>query len=550
MPTPPDEEFTELIDATIGRVDLVDKAANGLPILMAKQADGGPTGLMDPALVRDLIGKGTDPEPAPAAGESVTLTGSPGAIARVIHEAAVRQATTPVTKDSDMATGSDLDPTVILAEPDQGPQGNPDVPGSPAWEAVDAATARKWTSILSRAKTALGVMIERELLEPGDGSPDDYDGILDLGDAACAIDYAISLLAPFAVDEQAEADCAAEMAAVGKALSGFDPAALDVIESLGQVKKAGRTLSAANELAIRHAVESLQKVLSSLPAAPEPQESGQQVAKKETDMQPETGTAPDTETPAVDPIGKADDEGDGEGDGGGPKEPMAAVYDAKGRLVGIVHPDQITPVSGVDVPDEEEPPADPEPVAEPAAVDLDPAPADEVGIPSDEDVTKTTDPATGDDVAKAATQDDAATGDDVTKQTPQTTDTVSDVLKSSITELVKGLLDTHSATQNELITKQSAAILELTDVVETLKGQLRTLEEQPAEPKVLSNGAVPPPQLRGQDRGAANQIDMAKAAELRQTMRTGTAAEQNAAAVEMQSAAIAALREIHGRPAQ
>ncbi|MBP5896319.1 hypothetical protein [Streptomyces scabiei] len=547
MPTPPDGEFTELVDATIDRVDLVDKAANGLPILMAKQADGGPAGLMDPALVRDLIGKATDPEPAPAAGESVTLTGSPGAIARVIHEAAVRQATTNVTKDADMAT--DLDPTVVLAEPDQGPQGNPDVPGSPAWEAVDAATARKWTSILSRAKTALGVMIERELLEPGDGSPDDYDGILDLGDAACAIDYAISLLAPFAVDEQAEADCAAEMAAVGKALGGFDSTALDVIESLGQVKKAGRTLSAANELAIRHAVESLQKVLSSLPAAPEPQESGQQVAKKETDMQPETGTAPDTDTPAVDPIGKADGEGDVEGDGG-PKEPMAAVYDAKGRLVGIVHPDQITPVSGVDVPDEDEPPAA-EPEADPAALDLDPAPADEVGIPSDEDVTKTTDPATGDDVAKATSRDDAATGDDVTKQTPQTTDTVSDVLKSSVTELVKGLLDAHSATQNELITKQSAAILELTDVVETLKGQVRTLEEQPAEPKVFSNGAVPPaPQLRGQDRGAANQIDMAKAAELRNTLRTGTAAEQNSAAVALQTEAIAALREIHGRPAQ
>ncbi|MDX3124937.1 hypothetical protein [Streptomyces scabiei] len=545
MPTSPDGEFTELVDATISRVDLVDKAANGLPILMAKQADGGSAGLMDPALVRDLIGKATDPEPAPAAGESVTLTGSPGAIARVIHEAAVRQATTNVTKDADMAT--DLDPTVVLAEPDQGPQGNPDVPGSPAWEAVDAATARKWTSILSRAKTALGVMIERELLEPGDGSPDDYDGILDLGDAACAIDYAISLLAPFAVDEQAEADCAAEMAAVGKALGGFDSTALDVIESLGQVKKAGRTLSAANELAIRHAVESLQKVLSSLPAAPEPQESGQQVAKKETDM-PET--APDTDIPAVDPIGKADGEGDGEGDGG-PKEPMAAVYDAKGRLVGIVHPDQITPVSGVDVPDEEEPSADPEPVAEPAALDLDPAPADEVGVPSDEDVTKTTDPATGDDVAKATTQDAAATGDDVTKQTPQTTDAVSDVLKSSITELVKGLLDVHSATQAELITKQGAAVLELADDVETLKGQVRTLEEQPAEPKVLSNGAVPPaPQLRGQDRGAANQIDMAKAAALRNTLRTGTAAEQNSAAVALQTEAIAALREIHGRPAQ
>jgi hypothetical protein len=524
---PHEDPFTELIDANIGRVDLVDKAANGLPILMAKQAgDGGPAGLMDPALVRDLIGKTADPDPAPAAGETVTMTGSPGALARLIHEAGVRPANASITKDADMATPeTDLDPTVVLAEPAEDAPGDVNTPGSPAWEAVDAATARKWTSILSRAKGALGVMADREMVEAASADPDDYDSALDLNDAACAIDYAISVLAPFAVDEQAEVDRgAAELEAVGKALADFDPAHLDAIESLSQVAKAGRSLSASNERAIREAVESLQKVLASLPAAPDTPESGRPVAKKETDMQPETGTAPETvEAPAVDPIGKAD--GDAEG-----KAPMVAVYDAKGKLVGIVDPTEITPISGADAAAEEPEPAPEAPAEAPAAADLEPAPAAEAGIPA-EDVAKDTD-----------TPDDApAAGDDVTK----TTDS-DDILKSSrLAELVKGMLDEHSAGQMAQLTKTGEAIVELADLVETLKGQVRALEEQPAVPSVFANGAIPPAHLmRGQDRGAPP-VDTDRARELKKAMYSGTAREQNDAAVEMQSAAIEALRAIH-----
>ncbi|MFD0393340.1 hypothetical protein ACFQ3Z_16030 [Streptomyces nogalater] len=102
-------------------------------------------------------------------------------------------------------------------------------------------------------------------------------------------------------------------------------------------------------------------------------------------------------------------------------------------------------------------------------------PAAEVGVPA-EDVAKTTD----------TTTDDAAPadGDDVTK----TTDTDSDdILKSSdIRELVKGLLDEHSADQTAQLTKTGEAVVELASIVETLKGRLETLEEQPAEPKVFA----------------------------------------------------------------
>ncbi|RPE39751.1 hypothetical protein EDD90_2768 [Streptomyces sp. Ag109_O5-1] len=520
MPHIPDDDFTELVDANIGRVDLVDKAANGLPFLMAKAADGSQAGLMDPAFVRDLIGKTatSEPDPAPAAGDTVTMTGTPGALAQLIQQAG------SLKKDADMADAPDLDPTVVLAEPDGDAPGDPNTPGSPAWEAVDAATARKWTSILSRAKSALGVMSDREMLEAASADPDDYDAALDLEDAAYAIDYAISILAPFAVDEQAEVDCGtAEMDAIGKALRAFDPAQLDVIESLSHVAKAGRTLSAANEQAIRHAVASLEKVLASLPPAPESQESGQEVAKKETPM-PEGTIAETVETPAAatDPVGKAD------GDEG--KAPMVAVYDSAGRLVGIVDPAEITPISGADAGDDTPTAEDAPDAGDDSAADLDPAPAADAGTPAK-------------DVNKGA---DTAPADDVTKTT---TDTDSDaVLKSSdLAELVKGILDEHSAGQSDLIKTQGEAIVELADLVKGLQGQVKALEEQPAEPGVFAQGAVPPAHLlRGQDRGAAPaELAKATADQLRKQLYSGTAAEQNEAANAMNAAAIAALQAIH-----
>ncbi|MFI5814844.1 hypothetical protein ACIA7S_28295 [Streptomyces sp. NPDC051643] len=515
MPTPDEDGFTELIDAQISRVDLVDKAANGLPILMAKAEGGAPAGLMDPDLIRDLIGKSAEPAPA---GESVlTMSGSPGALAQFITQAGARPADASITKDADMP---DLDPTVVLAAPDEKAPGIPTTPGSPAWEAIDAATARKWTAILSRAKAALLVMEEREALESATGEVGAYDNALDLNNAACAVDYAISVLAPFAVDEQAEVD--AGVAEVGKALAEFDSTSLDVIESLTHVAKAGRALSAANERAIRSAAESLQKVLASLPAAPDPQESGQPVAKKETSMSqentPEVAPAVDEGLAAgIAPVAKA------EGDEGKPA--MVAVYDAKGKLVGIVSPDEITPISGADANDEtptaEEAPA--------AADDLTPAPAAAVGVPTDEDG-----------VAKEA----------ATVDTPQTTPNpgTDDILKGSdLRDLIKGMLDEHSATQAAQLTKTGEAVVELAGVVETLKGQLTALEEQPAVPGVFANGATPPAHmLRGQDQGAAAQsIDMAKARELKNTLTFGTAREQNDAALEMQRGAIAALAALH-----
>lgn len=88
MTTPVDDDFTELVDPNITRVDVVDKAANGTTILIAKREDGAPAGLFDPEFVRDLVTK-SDGEAQPAA-ESVTVTGSPAAIARMMKQAAER----------------------------------------------------------------------------------------------------------------------------------------------------------------------------------------------------------------------------------------------------------------------------------------------------------------------------------------------------------------------------------------------------------------------------------------------------------------------------
>jgi hypothetical protein len=589
---PTDEtEFTELVDADVPRVDLVGSAANGVPGFLVMKQDAH--GLLDPAFVRELVAKA---EPDPPSDEQVTMTGSPAAIAKFIHQAAQRAApvekaemstadiddlpddafayvepggekddegkTTPrslrhfpindeahvrnalarapqspfgdkampkiraeakklgieVAKEMDMADADVLDPTTALAESDADAPGSPTDPGSPAWEAIDAATARKWTSILARAKHAVGMLADREMLEAAVGDGDDAMQAMDLDDACCAIDYAISVLAPFAVAEQAEADCGAEMQAVGKALAEWSPEPLDTIEALGQVRKAGRVLSTANEAAIRGAVESLQKVLASLPAAPTAPEDGQSVAKEqETDMT----TTP--ETPAAE-VAKAD----------GEKPTIMVVYDQKGRLVGVVDPDKVTPVANSEAepePDGDEPAGDAAeaaPDATPETTDLTPAPAAEVGTPAD------------------GVPDDEA----VAKQTETTNETASeDVLKSIATDVAKTVLDAYSASQREEFAKQATALVELVDVVETLKGQVKALEEQPAVPKVFTQGAVPPrDMLRGQDRGAAP-VDMAKAQEMKKGLYSADAPEQNRIATDMQTAAIARLQEIHQRRA-
>ena len=653
-----DEDLTPLYDAEIPRVDLVSRAANGVPrFLLAKSADD--PGLLGPEFVRSLIGKEAEPDRRErvTTPSGLTLSGSPADIAAFIHKAAQRAAeaepddvakaelsskaendlpdsafafiedggkkdadgkTAPrslrhfnisdaahvrnalarassspfgdkamgkiraaakrfgvavskeagvpdtVTKDAgpELDDSTDgMDPAVPLAAPDGDAPGDPADPGSPAWEAIDAATARKWTSIAVRLKNALCVMADREMLEAAAADPSDADNAFDLEDAQCALDYVIDTLAGFAVGEQAEADLGGEaMEAIGKALAGCDPGPLDAFEGLCAVVKAGRVLSSANEAHIREAAARLTTVLSSLPQAPAT-DDGQPVAKtanEEADMPDPTPSADVTaasgEEPAMGargpaPVAKAGKAPSGPipvADGGtvqatpeaaqameavagtivkadGEKTPMMVVYNQAGKLVGICDPSDITPVANAEADPEDAgddtPPADAAPDADPA--DMTPAPPAETGTPA------------------AAVPDDGT----VTKST--TTPDVFAALESAVAKAVAAALD--GRTPHEDIAKQGD-VAGLLEEVETLKARLATVEEQPAAPKVFTNGAVPPANmLRGQDQGAGRQVDVAKAAEMRARFRDADPVEQNRLANEMQQAAIGHLAVLHGR---
>lgn len=618
MTSPLEDEFTELVDANIPRVDLVDKAANGTTFLIAK-AQGAPS-LLSPDLVRDLIGK-TAAEPEPE-DEQVTMTGSPSAIAKLMHEAALRarqrdtvakekydsedrkrmaangeamdDGSYPIADHADLTDavravgrgGADhdairrhviarakalgatseipdnwnadgslkgdvakemdmdddaLDVMTALAETDGDHPGMDTDPGSPAWEAIDAATACKWTAVLARAQNAIAMLAEREMLEAAAGDEDDAEKAFDLQDACCAIDYAISVLAPFAVSEQAAADCCDDMQMVGKALHGFDTQPLDTIEALGSLMKAGRVLSSANEAAIRGAVDSLQNVLASLPTAPV-----EKTANEEDDM-----PQPTTSAETVQDAGGAPAMGTRQGDpkpvagqpvtemekaGGEGKKAMVVVYDQNKRLIGIVDPDDITPVANSEADaDDMEDAADGDSETEtetdgdaaPETTDLTPEPPAEAGTPAD----------------AAPTEDDEA----VSKAT-HPIDTNSDMTQSSFLELVKSALAEHATSTDAKIATTGDAVLALVGMVETLKGQVEALEQQPAEPRVFTNGAVPPrDQMRGQDRGAPS-IDVAKAAELKRELYRGQdAGAQRDAATALNEMAIVKFREITGR---
>lgn len=461
-----------------------------------------------------------------------------------------------VTKDMgpDLDEGIDgMDPTVPLAAPETAAPGDPADPGSPAWEAIDAATACKWTSILARARAAVSLLADREATEAAVADPQDGENVCDLHDVCGAIDFAISVLAPFAVAEQSEADCGAAAMAVAKAMAADLTEPLGTIEALAQVRKAGRVLSASNEAAIRGAADSLNKVLMSLPAAPVADEtvtkeaavaasSDQIAAMNAPPLVPAEGTAPaevakaeetaaqETAPPAAEtptePVAKADTE-----------TPMV-VYDGKGQPLGIVAPANIGPVQGaapaagaadMDAkPDNgDDAAADPAPAADDAPCpdpgDMTPQPAAEAGVPAGEDKVAKADPAT----------------------TDSTITLSKDELASTIAKAITAALDARAPAEG--IAKGDAA--EALAVAKSLEDRLAIVENSPAAPRVFTNGAVPPPgQLRGQDRaqqGALPQIDVAKARERKQELYSADAPDQARIAKEMQQEAIDRLALMH-----
>lgn len=430
-------ELTECFDADIPRVDLVKTSANGTPFLLMKSAD---TGLMNADDVRELIKSATPAAPTPRdlfATKETTVT-----------TAAVET----VIKAGDDPT-DDLDPTVVLAEPTADAPGDPNDPGSPAWEAIDAATACKWTAILSRAKNALACMADREAQEAVTVDGDDAESVYDLQDAGCAIDYAISILAPFAVGEQVESDLATEaIDEVLKAAAAISVDDLDILEFAGAFTKAGRVLSTSNEQAIRNAVDSLQNVLATLPQAEEAPVTKTADPTSETVVpEPAAAVEPTVETA---PVVKA------KGD------PQMAVFDASGNLVGTIDPADMSPIAA---------PTPPE-GGDAQGADTTPTPTDDAAAAAPA-APAAADPALADDpTAGAAT----IPGTDTVQAPADDDDTVAKAAAFTVEDITTAFVAALKETGLEDVTKASAALEE----------RLARVEAQPAPGGPLLNGGT------------------------------------------------------------
>jgi hypothetical protein len=488
-----------------------------------------------------------------------------------------------------------LDPTVPLAAPDDPDvPGDPTDPGSPAWEAIDAATACKWTAILARAGYAIGLLAEREMLEAASADPDDQENAWDLQDVGCALDYAISVLAPYAVGEQSEADCGAmEMEGIAKAAGFVRPADLKVIETFAAVKKAGRVLSAPNEAAIRGAVDSLQKVLASLPDAPvakSQKEAGMPAAKTagEAPAAPvakegAAAAAPEEQARNTGPVNAGGTTGTGQPRATGPDAalpgdgPQAALPgDAAGRTVvksalQVVVYDRAGRqcITSQDVIRTSIAKADGDSSGDTLTAVFDqsgnligvvPAsaiqPVAGAGAPDPGDTQDTPDPA-----APAADPDDMEPQPSADAGTPASAvgKSARSPEEATMENILKGIADAQAAfaaQQAQYLEAVTKAVTAGSDAqareIEVLKARVANVEDQPAVPGVFSNGATPPrdaapppaPQFRGQDPGA--QVDVTKALERkRELYEAPDARRQDQIAKSMQGDAAAALAAVH-----
>ena len=449
MPVGDDEDVVkEIHDATVPRVDAVRGPAHGMPFAIIK-AEG------DQPDVADL-------EPADALDEATD--GAAGA---------------PVPTDA---------------------PGDPTDPGSPAWEAVDAAKARSATQTIVALKQLVADLAAREAAEASAGLADGDTNAWDLDDVNCALDYAISVLATYAVNEQAEADQIAEDSEDAARGIGLIKAAERLVDALERpVVKAGRVLSAANEAALRSAADAISKVLASLPAATEPEapvtKTDAPVVKDDA-VTPTTSPEGDPDVPAnptpADDLGAAGPNEAGPADVQKAGKPQVAVYDADGKLVGTIDQADLNPIQSATPPDGGDADGGSD------AADLTPAPAGDAGVPA------------------AAAPAAAAP-----------TDTTTAVAKS----------DTGEGAPDE----------DLAEVVKALKARVDELEA-PARSKVMVNGQVPPAHLlRGQDKGAPD-TTFEKSDDLRKQLeRTTDVAERERLTNEMNQQAADALARLRAR---
>jgi hypothetical protein len=472
------EDMSELVDADIDRVDLVGKAANGHRFILAKS---GETNLFPSDMVRDFIRKSQEDE----------------------------MSDTEIVK----ADEEDLDVTEEMAEPVIDAEGDEEVPGSPAWEAIDASTAAKWAGILARAKSAIWNLAEREEEEIEAGAEEDKTGRRNLEEAVEVIEYALSLVAPFAVNEAAEAH-AEDMEGIEKSMRLFKAKNLATIESFAPLTKSGRDLSPEVSMLLDGAVDSVMKAVAVLPVPPvvETVEVEAEIVKAEmADMSDEelariAITGMDAERKeALQELGLRS---------------LTNPRPAEAPAEEVAEGETVTDKNGETADDPES---------------TEPAPADEVGTPASE-----TEPA-----PKSEASDEAPTEGEAPAEKPAeapaegekkpeeavTKSSTAPVMKEEEIEMVKAALEAQSE--------------EYLAVIKSLEDRIANLEA-PAPSKVLSNGALPPAHLmRGQDAGANRFAD---AELLRKEMNDAPDAVSKAEAGEkMRVAALEALSQMTNR---
>jgi hypothetical protein len=251
---PDDEGWTEAYDGEVERSDMVGKAANGTAFLLMKSAQNAAAGglfaaedvhkLMDEAdsaelakatyeaLVKEKYsaedrrrmagnGQAMDDGSYPIADaedvrNAVHAVGRGGASHDAIRRHVIARARalgqSSQIPDSWASDGSLETPAVAKADGE---------PGSPAWEAQDAAQAQDAIKQLGALRALVQQLVAREGAEVGAGHLDDLDDALDLKCIDDALCFAMDGLTAFAVGERAAA-AIAKAAAKGGASAVHD----------------------------------------------------------------------------------------------------------------------------------------------------------------------------------------------------------------------------------------------------------------------------------------------------------------------------------------
>ncbi|MHB8490620.1 MAG: hypothetical protein ACYDA6_00175 [Solirubrobacteraceae bacterium] len=244
-----DVAITELTRLDVERLDAVGSPANGTPWLVLKQLEEP-----DPVEKAKLSAADIDdlPDSDFAFIESGgTKDGSGKTVPRgkrhfpLVDAAHVRDA---LGRAPQSPFGDKAMPKIKAAAEKMGIEvakatGDDQTPGSPEWEATDAANLRQAATLLASLRDKLSDAASRERTEatsPDVDDSDDFENAWDLDTACQALDCALGIVARLAFTEQQEADAPADDATVAKAGKKLSAA------TTNRIKAARDHLSAAS----------------------------------------------------------------------------------------------------------------------------------------------------------------------------------------------------------------------------------------------------------------------------------------------------------------